>query len=126
MNFAIKRLGPATGLSPLKGTTFIPEGTRILFQNKLHEARQAFQNGGDPLSLELAGPREKIYFEPAKVVGGIVTCGGLCPGLNDVIRSVVMSLHHHYGVPKVYGFRYGYEGLSSKRCRPTRSIVTGG
>jgi 6-phosphofructokinase 1 len=47
-------------------------------------------------------------------VAGIVTCGGLCPGLNDVIRSVVMNLHHQYGVPKVYGFRYGYEGLSAK------------
>ena len=114
MNFKIKRLGPATVPSPLKGITFIPEGTRILYPLKVDEVRQAFQTGGEPPSLEMAGPREKIYFDPAKVVAGIVTCGGLCPGLNDVIRSVVMSLHHHYGVPKVYGFRYGYEGLSAK------------
>jgi 6-phosphofructokinase len=40
-----------------------------------------------------------------------VTCGGLCPGLNNVIRAVVLSLHRHYGVNKVYGFRFGYEGL---------------
>jgi 6-phosphofructokinase 1 len=114
LDFKIKTLGPATVPSPLKGVTFIPEGSRILFPTKLDEARQAFQNGGEPPSLELAGPREKIYFDPAKVVAGIVTCGGLCPGLNDVIRSVVMNLHHQYGVPKVYGFRYGYEGLSAK------------
>ena len=61
--------------------------------------------------MEAAGPREKIFFDPSQLACGIVTCGGLCPGLNDVIRSIVLSLHHHYGVKKVYGFRYGYEGL---------------
>ena len=35
-----------------------------------------------------AGPREKIYFKPEQVKAAIVTCGGLCPGLNDVIRQV--------------------------------------
>lgn len=114
LDFKIKTLGPATVPSPLKGVTFIPEGTRILFPSRLDETKQVFEKGGEPPSLELAGPREKIYFDPAKVVAGIVTCGGLCPGLNDVIRSVVMNLKHQYGVPKVYGFRYGYEGLSSK------------
>ena len=52
-----------------------------------------------------------LFFDPAKLACGIVTCGGLCPGLNDVIRAIVLSLHHHYGVNKVYGFRFGYEGL---------------
>ena len=52
-----------------------------------------------------------LFFDPAKLACGIVTCGGLCPGLNDVIRAVVLSLRHHYGVNKVYGFRFGYEGL---------------
>jgi 6-phosphofructokinase 1 len=61
--------------------------------------------------MEAAGPREKIFFDPSKLACGIVTCGGLCPGLNDVIRSIVLSLYHHYGVKKVYGFRFGYEGL---------------
>jgi 6-phosphofructokinase 1 len=52
-----------------------------------------------------------LFFDPSKVACGIVTCGGLCPGLNDVIRAIVMSLHHDYGVHRVYGFRFGYEGL---------------
>jgi 6-phosphofructokinase 1 len=70
--------------------------------------------GFAPPLMELAGPREKIYFNPSKLRCGIVTCGGLCPGLNDVIRAIVMSLHFHYGVRQVYGFCFGYEGLSSK------------
>jgi 6-phosphofructokinase 1 len=61
--------------------------------------------------LELAGPREKIFFDPAKVNAAIVTCGGLCPGLNDVIYSIVMSLWHRYGVHRITGIRYGYRGL---------------
>ncbi|MBB5034014.1 ATP-dependent 6-phosphofructokinase [Prosthecobacter vanneervenii] len=62
-------------------------------------------------SYEEAGPREKIYFDPPKTTVGIVTCGGLCPGLNDIIRGIVNRCHKQYGVARVYGFRYGYEGL---------------
>ncbi len=61
--------------------------------------------------LEKAGPREKIYFDPSKVRVGIVTCGGLCPGLNDVIRAIVMTLWYQYGVRSIAGIRYGYQGL---------------
>ena len=61
--------------------------------------------------LECAGPREMIYFMPAHVHAGIVTCGGLCPGLNDVIRSVVRCLWHRYGVKRISGIRYGYKGF---------------
>jgi len=63
------------------------------------------------LSFERAGIRRKLFFDPYEVVAGIVTCGGVCPGLNDVIRSIFMSLHYSYGVPRVLGFRYGYRGL---------------
>lgn len=62
-------------------------------------------------SFELAGPREKNFFEGKKVTAGIVTCGGLCPGLNNIIRSAVMTLWHHYHVRQIYGIRYGYRGL---------------
>ncbi|HSH20346.1 MAG TPA: ATP-dependent 6-phosphofructokinase [Draconibacterium sp.] len=63
------------------------------------------------LHFELAGPREKLFFYPAKVRAGIVTCGGLCPGLNDVIRSIFNELNYAYGISNVLGFRGGYKGL---------------
>ena len=63
------------------------------------------------LRFEVAGPRAKLFFDPAKTRAGIVTCGGLCPGLNTVIRSLFLELHHIYGVAQVLGFRYGYQGL---------------
>ncbi|MCC6648011.1 MAG: ATP-dependent 6-phosphofructokinase [Polyangiaceae bacterium] len=62
-------------------------------------------------SFEKAGPRERIFFDPAATRVALVTCGGLCPGLNDVIRSAVLQLHHRYGVREVLGFRYGFAGL---------------
>jgi 6-phosphofructokinase 1 len=61
--------------------------------------------------IEKAGPREKIYFDPSKVHAAIVTCGGLCPGLNHVIRAIVMSLWHTYGVKNISGIRNGYKGF---------------
>src|SRR5690349_2900058 len=62
--------------------------------------------------FELAGPRAKLFFDPKETRAGIVTCGGLCPGLNDVIRSLFQELHHAYGVKEVLGFRGGYQGLN--------------
>ena len=67
------------------------------------------------LLFELAGPRVKLFFDPKKTRAGIVTCGGLCPGLNDVIRSLFLELHHAYGVKEVLGFRGGYQGLDPAR-----------
>lgn len=64
-----------------------------------------------PMFFEKAGTREKIYFEPSKTKVAIVTCGGLCPGLNDVIRATVMELYHGYGVRDIIGIRYGLEGF---------------
>lgn len=67
------------------------------------------------LLFELAGPRAKLFFDPKQTRAGIVTCGGLCPGLNDVIRSLFLELHHAYGVKEVLGFRGGYQGLDPDR-----------
>jgi 6-phosphofructokinase 1 len=72
--------------------------------------------------LEVAGPREKIYFDPAKVNAAIVTCGGLCPGLNDVIYSIVMNLWHRYGVRRITGIQYGYRGLLPEFGIPTKEL----
>jgi 6-phosphofructokinase 1 len=67
------------------------------------------------LLFELAGPRAKLFFDAKRTRAGIVTCGGLCPGLNDVIRSLFLELHHAYGVKEVLGFRGGYQGLDPAR-----------
>jgi 6-phosphofructokinase 1 len=65
----------------------------------------------EELLFEPAGPRARLFFDPRQTRAGIVTCGGLCPGLNNVIRSLFLELHHGYGVPEVLGFRGGYQGL---------------
>jgi 6-phosphofructokinase 1 len=71
--------------------------------------------GAEPgLQFELAGPRAKLFFEAKKTRAGIVTCGGLCPGLNNVIRSLFLELHYGYGINDVLGFRGGYSGLDPK------------
>ena len=62
-------------------------------------------------TVELAGPREKIYFNPAHVHAAICTCGGICPGLNNVIRAIVRCLWYRYGVRRITGIKYGYQGL---------------
>jgi 6-phosphofructokinase 1 len=68
--------------------------------------------GAEPgLQFEHAGPRAKLFFDPKETRAGIVTCGGLCPGLNNVIRSLFLELHYGYGVAEVLGFRGGYSGL---------------
>lgn len=65
-------------------------------------------------SFEAAGPRQKLYFDSSRAKCAIVTCGGLCPGINDVIRAIVMEAHHAYQVPSILGIRYGLEGFISK------------
>lgn len=72
--------------------------------------------------LERAGPREMIYFEPSKVHAGVVTCGGLCPGLNDVIRAIVMCLWYRYGVRRIAGIRFGYRGMLPEYALPTLDL----
>ncbi len=61
--------------------------------------------------LQKAGPRQSIYFNPSHVHAGIVTCGGLCPGINDVIRAIVRNLWFRYGVRRITGIQYGYQGF---------------
>lgn len=76
---------------------------------------ECIEVGADPgLQFELAGPRTKLFFDPEQTRAAIVTCGGLCPGLNNVIRSLFLELHYGYGVRDVIGFRGGYSGLDPK------------
>lgn len=72
----------------------------------------------DAGSFELAGPRARLFFDPRQTRAGIVTCGGLCPGLNNVIRSLYLELHHIYQAKEVLGFRNGYQGLDPQLAAP--------
>ena len=62
--------------------------------------------------VELAGPSEKIFYNPFDCKVGIITCGGLCPGLNNVIRALVLNLYNRYNVHQIFGLRWGFEGLN--------------
>lgn len=112
LDFGISSLGECRIPSPMSGIRFVGDDNRVLYNSHSAEIRACLAEGKEPPSMELAGPREKIYFDPAKLKCGIVTCGGICPGLNEVIRALVMSLFFHYGVKTVFGFPYGYEGLT--------------
>lgn len=114
LNFDLMRLGPCPVASPMSGVRFVPDAERILFHGTLAEVTAAIEAGRTPASFEKAGPRAQLFFEPATLTCAIVTCGGLCPGLNDVIRAIVLSLTHHYGVRRVLGFQYGFEGLAAR------------
>jgi 6-phosphofructokinase 1 len=73
--------------------------------------------------FEAGGPRRKIFFDPSKTRVGIVTCGGLCPGLNNVIRGLVMELTRHYGVRRIIGFRNGYQGFIARYGYPVVDLT---
>jgi 6-phosphofructokinase 1 len=115
-DFETDGLGECEIVSPLRATHFMDTSKRLLLRADVDELRAQMRAGVDPPAFELAGPRERIYFNPGTLRCGIVTCGGLCPGLNDVIRSIVFCLHEKYGLATVYGFRFGYEGLVDRNA----------
>ncbi len=93
---------------------FVSDEDRIVVDLNIAKLIPMIQSGQSPPSFELAGPREKIYFDPSKIRAALVTCGGLCPGLNDIIRSIVLGLHYGYGVRNICGIRYGLQGFIPK------------
>lgn len=111
LGFNIERLGPATLPTPMRISCLTPDDDRVLYHTDPVIIRRLLAEGRALPTFERAGPRERLFFNSDGLRAGIVTCGGLCPGINDVIRAIVLSLFHHYGVETVYGFRYGYEGL---------------
>lgn len=90
---------------------FVSDIERVLIDVNLGQIQDMLLRGITPASFELAGPREKLYFDPSKLRCALVTCGGLCPGLNDIIRSIVLELFHGYGVRNIYGIRFGLQGF---------------
>ena len=111
-DFFITNLGKRLIKSPLNISNFTQDKKRLLFNAYLDNYLSCTDKEGRPLSVELAGPRDKIFFDPSQTKAAIVTCGGLCPGINDVIRSLTMTLFHRYGVKKILGVKYGLLGLN--------------
>ncbi len=108
----INSLGAARIDSPLPFCDFVDDEPYPFYLDS--EFLGETDNTPVKLSFESAGPREKLYFDPSKTRCAIVTCGGLCPGINDVIRSIVMEAHHGYEVASVLGIRYGLQGFIPK------------
>jgi 6-phosphofructokinase 1 len=113
-DLGVQRLGPCRIDSPVAGVRYINDGEKVVLHSNPDLLTRMLETGQGLLAFEKAGPREKIYFDASKLKCGIVTCGGLCPGLNDVIRALVLSLFHNYKVKNVFGFPYGYEGLTHR------------
>ncbi len=107
-------LGKPSFTSPLKGRINRFYNNEAVACNDRTRDLDSLENISDIEYFELAGPREKLFFNPKEVTVGIVTCGGLCPGLNDVIRALTFCALESYGVKRVLGFKYGYEGLVAK------------
>ncbi|MDY6833523.1 MAG: ATP-dependent 6-phosphofructokinase [Chloroflexota bacterium] len=106
--FEIQSLGVCRLDSPVEREYFQDEDNGILVDPTLRGCRGSDE---ELIVMEAAGPRSKIFCKPKTSRAAIVTCGGLCPGLNDVIRGITMVLWYRYGARNIIGLRYGYEGL---------------
>lgn len=119
----IPTLGPAKLDSPLPFHSWA-DGHMI----PIHVDGDLCEEVEEPFCLhfEAAGPRRKLYFDPRRAKCAIVTCGGLCPGLNDVIRSIVMEAYHAYDVPSVLGIPYGLEGFIARYGHHVQELTPAG
>jgi len=114
----ISTLGEAKISTPVQKRTdgaedisFVSDESRIVIEVDSSRISQMLKKSQPLPNFELAGPRRHIFFDPSKLKCALVTCGGLCPGLNDIIRSVVLELHYGYGVSNIFGIRYGLQGF---------------
>lgn len=113
LDTTVKTLGRASIPSPMPDASII-DGEQTPFFLDSEHVDELTGHPPMPVSFEIAGPRKNLYFDPSKTKCAIVTCGGLCPGLNDVIRAIVMEAYHKYRIPTVFGIRYGLEGFIPK------------
>jgi 6-phosphofructokinase 1 len=111
-HFDTERLGESMVDTPLGNRSFVDEDARIVLPAEMSLIQKALEKGIQIPSLEKAGSRRKIYHPPFMTRAAIVTCGGLCPGLNTVIKGLVHTLIHEYDVRDIYGIPYGYQGLN--------------
>ncbi len=117
-DLSIATLGEPRVASPLSGdkrVLFIDDTSRVLVQHKITPDAPLDEMG---LAFEEAGARRRLFFEPAKTTAAVVTCGGLSPGLNNVIRGIYLELTKNYGARRVLGIRDGYQGLNPTMGAP--------
>ncbi len=110
-DFKISKVGSPRFQSPISERIFESDESKIVFNNDPVKIIEEYKSKGSILAMDKAGPRAKIFHNPANSIAAILTAGGLCPGINDVIKGVVNTLCQSYGVKKVYGLKYGYRGL---------------
>jgi 6-phosphofructokinase 1 len=121
MDTTIRSLGARSIPSPVAMSTVWGDQDANYTTDTERVRYRIVENTGNDLpdlKFERAGAREKLFFEPKRTRAAIVTCGGLCPGLNNVIRSAFLELHYRYGVPEVLGIRYGFAGLNPAVAEP--------
>jgi 6-phosphofructokinase 1 len=127
-DFSVEELGKCSIKSPIAMSTTAGDGTANYVTDDQYVRMSVVAKIGAQQAikkedvLERAGPREMIYFSPAHVHAGIVSCGGLCPGINDVIRAVVRCLWYRYGVTRISGIRYGYKGFLPESQYPVKAL----
>jgi 6-phosphofructokinase 1 len=130
-DLAVRSLGPATIASPLDGSLlhardtvhYVAETDRVLLDDTLDMAGRRGLPARELPSFEPGGPRSRLFFDPERTRAGVVTCGGLCPGLNNVVRGLVLELYGHYGVTSVTGFRNGYLGLTRTGAKDSMTLT---
>jgi len=130
-DLAITTLGPCNLVSPLsrfleeRRRTYhcVDENDGVLFDDLDSSLQARVVEDRKLPAFEPAGPRKKIYFDPSEVRAGSVPCGRLCPGLNDVIRALVLQLTHRYGVTRIYGFCNGFQGFIARHSRPVHDLT---
>lgn len=120
-NFAIENLGEARLPSPLSRAyeiKFAEDEERLPFDHHWSAIEKVVKSGGTPAAFEIAGPRAKIFFDPDKTKAAILSCGGICPGVNAVIRGLVLQLWYRYECRNIVGVQYGYKGLAKASPTP--------
>ena len=113
-NFEIQKLGEATHTNPSSQEIFIEDSERIIFSSQIKNLNHQLKTCKNLPAFEKAGARKKIFHHPESTRAAIITCGGLCPGLNNVIKGLVNVLEQDYRVKEIIGIRYGYKGLTEK------------
>lgn len=113
-DFSISSLSPLKYTSPIINTGFVDDDDRISFSSQVENILNLIKKSKNYPSFEKAGPRKNLFHDPSCTKAGIITCGGLCPGLNNVIKGLVNSLEFDYGIKQVLGIRYGYQGLTKE------------